>query len=109
MTCQTLLPTDKLTNIFFVIDDIHPEALDASSRLSLYSCINNIYSVGDNLRLSRNFFNQAVDIIAADVDKEHHISYFSVVLKDGYCIKVTKEFLSPLDEDDFASIPITRD
>ena len=27
MTYQTLLPTDKLTDISFVIDDIHPEIL----------------------------------------------------------------------------------
>ena len=75
---------------FFPIDEIHPEALKASSRFSLYTCINNIYSAGENLRLSRNAFNQAVDIITADIDKKHQIPYFGVVLKDGCCIKVTK-------------------
>ena len=80
MICQTLLPTDKLTDISFIIDDIYPEALESITRFSLYSSISNIYSIGDKLRLSRNGVNQVVDIIVVDVDKKHQISYFSIVL-----------------------------
>ena len=105
VTFQTLLSTDKLTDIYFASNNIHHDALEASSRFILCSSTNNIYSVGDKLRLSRNDVNQVVYIIAVTVDKKHQIPYFSVVLKDGHCIKVTKEFLFPLDEDDFASIP----
>ena len=92
MTCQILLPTNKLTDISFAIDDIHPVILEASSKFSLCSFINNIYSIGEKLRLSRNGVNQTVDIIVVDIDNKHQ-----------------KEFLSPLDEDDFASLSITRD
>ena len=105
MTCQTLFPTDKLTDISFASNNIHHDALEASSTFILCSSTNNIYSVGDKLGLSRNGVNRVVYIIAVTVDKKHQIPYFSVVLKDGHCIKVTKEFLFPLDEDDFASIP----
>ena len=57
MTCQILLPTNKLTDISFAIDDIHPVILEASSKFSLCSFINNIYSIGEKLRLSRNGVN----------------------------------------------------
>ena len=80
MVCQTLLPTDKLADIYFVINDIYPEALESITRFSLYSSISNIHSIGDKLRLSRNGVNQIVDIIAVDVDKKHQIPYFIVVL-----------------------------
>lgn len=34
-------------------------------------------------------FIQVVDITAADVNKKCRIPYFSVVIKDGNCTKVT--------------------
>ena len=114
MTCQTCLPTDKYSDVCFVMDDIQSAQGDPRYRFTSKDTLelplpNEILpKVGDKLRLHHNGINQSVDIMAVDVDDTTTVNYFTVALNDGHCIRVTKEFLSPLDDDDIALIPINR-
>ena len=107
MTCQTFLPSDRFSDVCFTTDDIQSAQGDPRYRFTPRESLEKIHAVGDKLRLSHNGVNQPVDIIAVDIDESTQVPYFSVTLNDGHTIKVTKEFLTPLDEDDIASIPIT--
>ena len=108
MTCQTYLPTDKLTDICFATDDISSAQGDPRYRFTPNDSLEKIHAVGDKLRLSRNGVNQAVDVLSVVIDDTTQVPYFTVALNDGHSVRVTKEFLFPLDEDDIATIPITQ-
>ena len=114
MTCQTCLPTDKYDDVCFATDQIQSGQEDPryrfTSRDTLESSlpIETLPKVGDKVRLHRNGINQSVDVLAVEEDIDTTVHYFTVALNDGHCIKVTKEFLSPLDDDDIAVIPISR-
>jgi hypothetical protein len=114
MTCQTCLPTDRYSDVCFATDDIQSAQGDPRYRFTSKDTLEpalvseTLPVVGDKLRLTRNGLNEAVDVMAVETDPETTVMYFTVALQDGHCIKVTKEFLSPLSDDDIAIIPITH-
>jgi hypothetical protein len=114
MTCQTCLPTDKYEDVCFATDEIQSAQGDPRYRftskdsLELPPSEETLPKVGDKLRLHHNGIHQLVDIVAVNVDSATTVHYFTVALNDGHCIKVTKEFLSPIEDDDIALIPITH-
>jgi hypothetical protein len=109
MTCQTYLPTDKLQDVCFVNDDIQSAQGDPRYRYTPRESLEKLHSVGDRLRLSQNGINQTVTISEVRIDDSTQVPYFKVCLDDGHSIEVTKEFLFPLDEQDIATIPISKE
>ena len=86
MTCQTYLPTDKLTDICLATDSIQSAQGDPHYRFTPRESLDKIHAVGDKLRLSRSGINQAVDVLAVEVDEATQVPYFSVALNDGHSI-----------------------
>ena len=108
-TCRTYLPSDRFNNICFVTDNVESAQGDPRYRFTPKETLENIFLVGDKLRLTRNGVNEVVEVVDFDIAEDSLAPIFSVVLNDGTIIQVAKEFLSQLDDDDLALIPITQD
>jgi hypothetical protein len=107
-TCRTYLPTDRYSDICFTADDIQSGQCDPRYRFTPKETLERIFSVGDKLRLCHNGINQVVEVLEVELNEEHMVPYFKVLLNDGHSIQVTKESLRPLDDDDIALLPITQ-
>ena len=106
-TCRTYLPTDRYDDICLVTDEIQSAQGDPRYRFQLQANLESGFKVGDRLRYTKDSYAEAVDVV--NVRIEDMVPYYTVALKDGHSVEVTKEFLSPLTDDDVAIIPITKE
>ena len=110
-TCRTTLPTDLSDNICFLTSDNRESQTMPRHRFEQPTTLpSSQHSIGDRVKLTHNGgVHQAVDILRISEDQETSSPKYSVVLRDGSVMEVTKEFLSLLDEVDMAQLPITME
>jgi hypothetical protein len=107
-SARTSLPTDN-RDLLMVGD---PVPLDPAEQYCVPTddfLHDRQFKVGDKARLVGNGMHDVVDIKSVDVDSATEVPYFTVDLSDGHDIRVTKEFLSSVDDEDVAGIPVTLD
>jgi hypothetical protein len=102
ITCESRLPLDCETDICLVTDAPEPTSAEVRDLLMAE------FPVGEKVRFIKNGINQIVDVVSVDYDDASMVPYFTVALRDGITHRVTKEFLSPITDDDIAIIPVTH-
>ena len=98
-TCRTTLPTDLSQNICYLTSDNQESQTMPRHRFENPITLSpSEHSIGDRVKLTHNGgVHQAVDIIQVTKDQDTSTPKYSVALRDGSVMEVTKEFLSPLN------------
>jgi hypothetical protein len=107
-TCQTCLPCDSSQDLCF-LSDMPPHAQgDPRYRFTDKEVLEQVFNVGETLRLTKNGVNAKVTVISIRLDEETQVPYFLVELPDSHEVEVTQEFLFPIDAEDLVHVPVTK-
>ena len=107
-TCQTCLPCDSSQDLCF-LSDMPPQAQgDPRYRFTDKEVLEQVFNVGETLRLTKNGVNAKVTVISIRLDEETQVPYFLVELPDSHEVEVTQEFLFPIDAEDLVHVPVTK-
>ena len=92
-----------------MVDD--PARLDPAEKDRFESAmlLKDPIKVGTSARLIGNGMNDKVEVLSVNVDKETMVPYYKVALPDGHSTEVTNDLLAPLDDEDIAAVPVTRE
>lgn len=107
-SCRTMLPTDTSQDLCYLTATNTNQDSVIRHRFALPSSLSGPpFKIGDRAVLTHNGgVHQVVDIMNVNLNEATSTYKYDVALRDGSIMEVTKEFLSPMDEHDFALLPI---
>ena len=107
-SARTALSEDNHDSLLMVDD---PARLDPAEKDRFESAmlLKDPIKVGTSARLIGNGMNDKVEVLSVNVDKETMVPYYKVALPDGHSTEVTNDLLAPLDDEDIAAVPVTRE
>ena len=104
--CQTCLPMDKKQDVCLTSEEVKElDDRNVKPQIDLSS----LPQPGTKVKYFGEDGVEVVDLVDVSVDSATQVQYFTLLLRDGHTIKVTKEFIGSLQDQDLSYIPVTKD
>lgn len=107
-TSRSCLPMDDLASICFATDQISDNGV-SKFHFPDIDLTHDLPIKGDRVRYIKDEHTEIVDVVGVSLDSSTNVHYFEILLHDGHTLKVTRDFIFPLDYKDIALLPLSKE